>query len=263
MSWPVARHVLLAALVFCFGRPVEAQTVGGCQTVAYISQPGYQVNQAWQIYRRLPAPWCSCAKVCEPIGRLAAKYEAAFLIANAASRDIKRPIEERRRYAAQAHALIVARGTNLTSFRNCQLAMKPPPQPHAVPSGEPVELCASKNVVLTLADQWRLWCAKWESGFTEVWKKYDVDRRLPNSSYVISVKMVARNDGKTWSNGGSFTKGFPQNVARDIQNDLLAIKMPAFPPGSSIAKYSWTSTFEFAHGVPRVIPDTPFKCPET
>jgi hypothetical protein len=225
-----------------------------CSKREHLGRLGYLVDQAWQAYRRLEISsplrvgWCGCAKQCEPIDELAARYEEVAFRAKAASVDLSIPPDQRNEYGRLSTDMFAERNRTVNSFRDCLDATRPALSPPNAMARKPIPGHCEK-ADLSLEDRWKLWCA----AFEEKWKPIAADfskefKKDGTSDYWLQVPLKATAKGKISLNGREGFQGVPK-VRRKIYIDrLTAIEMDPFPEGTQWASWSWGTTIRVING---------------
>lgn len=162
-SWAWLGHGLAAVFIWC-AAPTSAAPLPTCPAASpeRISRPAMSVDQAWQRYRGLLPEHRCCAKVCEPIARLAAKIEDSTLRLYSIAAIGRLPTAAQQEVLRNASAMAISRGDLIDQFNDCLIATRP-----RVGTGGP--LCGKPAAVQQPLLQWAKWCA----GFTDRQRELD------------------------------------------------------------------------------------------
>lgn len=223
-------RVVAAALIMAILAP--AASAAPAAIPEHISRTGYLVDQAWQIYRRLPATWRSCARICEPIDYRAADHEnTAFAFQQARLRP-GLSSETRARLQRQEILFFGMRNETVNAFRDCLDATHVAP-PRAMSRADPIPgSCETYNAQTV----WERWCKSFDdfanATLLPIFRKaYDTSatNHLPAGTE-LSIQVLTRvyADGK--STPGSWTAyGIPSAIADQIRSKLKAYKFAPYP----------------------------------
>ena len=148
-----------------------------CTPIEHMGERGYIVDQAWMAYRRVERSspprvgWCACARRCEPIDKLAARYEQAAFQAYRLYRDPSIPGNQRTLYGKQATRLFAQRNRTVTDFRSCVDKARPPLSPPTSlvdVMADPLPAGCKIDIDLTIRQEWARWCADYMTKFNSV-----------------------------------------------------------------------------------------------
>lgn len=246
-----------------------------CSRRKHLGELGYLVDQAWVAYRRiersspLRVGWCACAKRCETIDHLAARYEAVAFEAKARSVDPEVPPDLRREYARLATQMFGMRNYTVGLFNTCIDNTRPPLSPPDAVEADgradtPLQcgLTASRKLEIEWAD----WCEKYMRKFSIVADQFidefKVQKRVEAKlDFYTELRKVLR-DGKyvwvlTYGNyvySSSMTKADALRYLKMIK----AISIPPVPAAASRNFYTWPSRlYTTEDGI-----DQPIDCPK-
>lgn len=228
-----------------------------CSPREHLGKRGYLVDQAWVSYRRiersspLRVGWCSCAKRCEPIDFLAARYEAVAFEAKARSVDLSVPPAQRREYGRLSTEMFGKRNQKVYLFNDCIDGARPPLQPASAsdgrsPASEPIVCGISTARLLEIA--WARWCEKYSKEFDKIAAEFvqefknekGVQARL---DYWTELHKVSRDGKLVWElrYGNSTFFNMTKADALRYLKKVKAIPIPAVPAGASRTFYTWPS----------------------
>jgi hypothetical protein len=247
--------------------PPAAEPPPLCSDREHLGRPTFLVDQAWQIYRRMEQSspqrvgWCSCAKRCEPIDKLAADYEEVAFQAGDASRNLSLPAEERKRYADLSGEMFGRRNAAVADFRGCLDATRPPLSPR-ITAADPLP-ANCEFVELSLKQRWKLWCDEFENEWTPIATEFRKEFKGKKAgSYWLQVPLKANRNGKISVNGREGWQGVPKDRRVYYLGKLAAIRANSFPEGSQLATWTWGTSMQVINGGEEFSWHEPMPCPE-
>ena len=213
-----------------------------CSEREHLGVPGYLVDQAWVAYRRIERSsplrkgWCSCAKRCEPIDFLAARYERTAFAANELAHDPDVPPEQRAEYGRLATEMFAARNQTVVQFRGCIDRTRPPlSPPGAVPRKEPLKCIVTD--ALPIKQRWAIWCEQYMKKWQLIRNDYVAAFGGKNAylSFYTTLSKVMQNGQLVWvlGHGRYQSQNMTAAQAKDYLKRLLAIPLPVVPPDAS------------------------------
>lgn len=236
-----------------------------------ISRPGYLVDQWWQIYRRLPEPSRSCAKICEPIDYRAADHENTAFAYNEARLRPGLSSATRTQLGRQATLFFGMRNETVNAFHACLNATHVTPQ--AQRSARRAEPIPAQCEAFNAETLWERWCKSFDDFanstllpiFRRAYNTSSNNHLPPNTVLSIQVLTKVYANGKSVPNGGAYNN-LPPAIVDQIRNEIKKFKFSPFPakianpPLWQDVEFKWSGTYTGQSGSPFVsYSDTKFK----